>query len=170
MTNGEDTNSKKNILIIQILIPLAILILTPITTSFVVSFQLSKQHEYWQKEQRLHLVEQEFQSRMKLFSDVVGQINRLNNLLLSFQLYSESRDTAQSLTRILKKLKHSEVDHYWKEFQGFREKARTAYLEILEVKANLIQTQSACIILYGKKIEPLFVNYIRKSGDTIPVS
>ncbi len=118
------------------------IIFTPLLTSVVVWFQLSKQHSYWQEEQSLLAQQKEFQTKLKVFTDATGQINRINSIILTNQVYVLSRDTAIVLTRILKPLKHTEVDLYWKQFVEYKEKTQLGFLQLQEAKNSLHQTQA----------------------------
>ena len=138
------------------------IIFTPLLTSVVVWFQLSKQHSYWQEEQSLLAQQKEFQTKLKVFTDVTGQINRINSIILTNQVYVLSRDTAIVLTRILKPLKHTEVDLYWKQFVEYKEKTQLGFLQLQEAKNSLHQTQALCGIVFGSQILQHFSAYFDK--------
>ena len=68
---------------IQISIAVATLVLTPLFSSIVVNYQLSKNHDYWEEQRLFERSEQYLDKKLNLFADQLKPMARVSSISLS---------------------------------------------------------------------------------------
>jgi hypothetical protein len=150
-----ETKSMKyehKILLAQVIISVLTLIVTPPATWLVVSNQLSQQHQYWYIEREHLRKEHQYHTKMKIIEETAGLLNRLNNAVLTFQIYSENKSKAKVLGSLLKNINNTESSYYLDEFKKYREEADKAYFNILELESSLHQKQAISLLFLMKEL------------------
>lgn len=159
---NEQKKIEQKILILQASISILTFIITPIITWFVVDKQLSGQHKYWNLEQDRLSQEHSYEIKLKIYEDTAGLINRLNNHVLAFQVYTENKYIASILSGLLAETDKTESSTYLSEFRKNREKAEDALFKTFELSSSLHQQQAVSLIVFSNSINQLFVNYFKK--------
>jgi hypothetical protein len=160
--DDEHNKYEHKILLAQVIIAVLTFIVTPLTTWFVVDKQLSGQHKYWNIEQDRLKDDRLYQQKMKIYEETAGLVNRLNNQVLAFQIYSENKDVTKIISDLLKKSNKAESTDYFNEYVKNREKASEALFNSFELASSLHQQQAISFVTFGEEINPFFVNYFRK--------
>ena len=159
---GKDKKYEHKILLAQVIVAvLTSLVVTPLATWFIVDKQLSGQHGYWNIQQNRLEDERLCQQKLKIYDETAGLLNRLNNRVLAFQIYSQNKEIDRVLSDLLKESNKAESADYFDEYRKNREKASEALFNSFELASSLHQQQTIFLVIFGEEINPFFVSYFK---------
>jgi hypothetical protein len=145
-------DSKTILLYMQVAISVATLVLTPIFSALVVSYQLSRNQSYWKEQQRYLKESEAFKTEIDLFRRAVGVANRLHEKLVNHQIYASSRDLALAFAQELAQSDAAAAQKYQQQFEEYRKTAAQSYLDFRELSIETRQEAASLNIFFSEDI------------------
>lgn len=151
----------------QLILSVVTLLLTPLLSALVVSYQLSKGHSYWTKQQE-HLQKKErFELKVEVLKRATSLLNISNDILIQHQIYASSRDIALAFSRLLLQANPNKSKYFEGEYNSFRVKTADSYLEYRNISSQLSELSAEVLAYFGAKVSQEINNYRASCGEAI---
>jgi len=120
----------------EILISILTLILTPLFSALIVSYQLKKSQFYWKKQQKfMNRIELD-RLKIKSYRETVELVNELNDAILNHHIYASNRDMTMALSNILKDISPIDAQYFSEQFDIQKLNAENSYLRMRQLSVR----------------------------------
>lgn len=120
--------------------------------------------ELWQGQQEFLWEKEDKKIKIDLYRDAVVFIKQLINFLDDVKIYESSRDAANFLSQCIV-IDQSERDYYQGEYEVFRAKTESAYLEYRKAILNIEEVAVMVSIYFNETISLKLLSVVAKAKD-----
>jgi hypothetical protein len=121
---------ESSVILIQVVISVLTLILTPLFSAIIVNYQLKKSQTYWEKQQGFLKDLEIDKLKSSTYRESVVSTNKLNDKILYHHVFASNRDIFLALYNVLKDDYPKESNHFLNLFNTAKTVAEKSFLDM----------------------------------------